>query len=310
MEKTEFIKSFREKVSAICPEYGLVAIDAIVAQACLESNYGASKLSSHYNNYWGMKCGSSYKGKSVNMKTQEEYEAGTKTTIKSNFRAYDSVEDGIKGYCEFITGMKRYKNLLGVTDSNQYIETIKADGWATDSAYISKVKSVLEVVLASSKAEETTAPTPTPAPVEPVKPTASSATVERAQKAINMFIGSNLTVDGIRGANTNKALAKALQYALNRDYGANLAIDGAIGELTRKAYEKKTVKKGAQSWLVSWLEISLLLTGNYTNTIEFAGVFGSGVDTAVRAFQENNGLTVDGVVGKNTINKIIEVLGL
>ena len=78
----------------------------------------------------------------------------------------------------------------------------------------------------------------------------------------------------------------------------------------KRIYEKKTVKKGAQSWLVSWLEISLLLTGNYTNTIEFAGVFGSGVDTAVRAFQENNGLTVDGVVGKNTINKIIEVLGL
>lgn len=308
MEKTEFIKSFREKVSAICPEYGLVAIDAIVAQACLESNYGASKLSSQYNNYWGMKCGSSYKGKSVNMKTQEEYEAGTKTTIKSNFRAYDSVEDGIKGYCEFITGMKRYKNLLGVTDSNQYIETIKADGWATDSAYISKVKSVLEVVLASSNTEATTEPTP--APVVTVKPTVRSTTVERAQKAINMFIDSNLTVDGIRGAKTNEALAKALQYALNRDYGANLAIDGAIGKLTRDAYEEKTVKKGAQSWLVSWLEISLLLTGNYTKTIEFAGVFGSGVDTAVRAFQENNGLTVDGIVGKNTINKIIEVLGL
>ena len=67
--------------------------------------------------------------------TQEEYEVGTLTTIKDNFRVYDSMEDGIKGYFEFIQ-LPRYSNLKGITDPKTYLETIKADGYATSSTYV------------------------------------------------------------------------------------------------------------------------------------------------------------------------------
>jgi peptidoglycan hydrolase-like protein with peptidoglycan-binding domain len=317
VDNKAFIREFYEVCKRVCPSYGLKAIPAIVSQACLESNYGASKLSSKYHNYWGMKCGSSYKGKSVNMTTQEEYEAGTKTTIKSNFRSYNSIEDGVKGYCEFITGMKRYKNLIGVTDDNKYIELIKADGWATDSKYVTTIKNILPTVYETINAETPApapapapAPTPAPTPAPSAEPTPAKEDIKKAQDGLNKMVDAKLAVDGVIGALTRKATAKALQYALNRDYSAKLIVDGAIGDLTRGAYDNKFIKKGSKSYLVSWAEIALMLLGYYNSTIELAGSFGAGMDSATIAFQEDNGLKVDGAIGKNTINTIIIKLGL
>ena len=45
------------------------------------------------------------------------------------------VEDGVKGYFDFIQ-LPRYHNLRGIKDPEQYLETIKADGYATSSAYV------------------------------------------------------------------------------------------------------------------------------------------------------------------------------
>ena len=144
--KIKVAKAFYQLASQICPGYNLKAIKAITAQAMTESNWGTSTLSSKYYNYFGMKCGSSWTGKSVNMSTKEEYTAGTVTNITANFRAYDSLADGIKGYCQFIVGMSRYKNLLGVTDNATYIKNIKNDGWATDSKYITTLTSVMNTL--------------------------------------------------------------------------------------------------------------------------------------------------------------------
>ena len=107
----------------------------VIAQAVLESGWGGSKLSARYHNYFGLKCGSRWTGKSVNMKTQEEYTPGTLTTISDNFRVYDSMEEGIKGYFEFIQ-LPHYWNLKGITDPEKYLETIRADGYATSSSYV------------------------------------------------------------------------------------------------------------------------------------------------------------------------------
>ena len=54
---------------------------------------------------------------------------------KDNFRVYDSMEEGVKGYFEFIQ-KPRYKNLKGVTDAKKYLQLIKADGYATASNYV------------------------------------------------------------------------------------------------------------------------------------------------------------------------------
>lgn len=135
MTKQEFISSIAALVQKYAPGYGIKCHSAIIAQAINESGWGESELAAKYHNYFGMKCGTKWTGPSVNMTTKEEYEAGTITTIKDNFRVYDSMDTGVKGYFEFIQ-LERYQNLKGITDPQQYLETIKADGYATSSTYV------------------------------------------------------------------------------------------------------------------------------------------------------------------------------
>lgn len=135
MEKQEFIKKIAAFVQKYAPQYGIKVHSPIIAQAILESGWGESKLSAKYHNYFGLKCGTKWTGPSVNMITQEEYQPGVHTTIKDNFRVYGSMEEGVKGYFEFIQ-LARYQNLRGITDPQKYLETIKADGYATSSTYV------------------------------------------------------------------------------------------------------------------------------------------------------------------------------
>lgn len=135
MTNQEFIEQIAKYVQKYASSYGILVHSPIIAQAILESGWGKSKLASTYHNYFGLKCGTKWTGKSVNMTTQEEYTAGTLTTIKDNFRVYDNMEEGVKGYFEFIQ-LSRYSNLKGITDPKTYLETIKADGYATSSSYV------------------------------------------------------------------------------------------------------------------------------------------------------------------------------
>ena len=132
-------KQFIERIAPIIQEEararGYKTCSAIIAQACIESNFGTSKLSARWHNYFGMKCGSSWKGKSVNLSTKEEYTTGKLTTIRDNFRVYDTMEAGVAGYFDFIS-TKRYNNLRNAKTPKEYLELIKKDGYATSSSYV------------------------------------------------------------------------------------------------------------------------------------------------------------------------------
>ncbi len=142
MDKQTFIKTIAGLIVKHAPAYGIMAHSPIIAQAILESGYGESKLAAVYHNYFGLKCGTKWTGKSVNLKTMEEYTPGTLTQISDNFRVYDSMEDGVKGYFEFIQ-LSRYQNLRGISTPEEYLETIKADGYATSSKYVENCLAVV-----------------------------------------------------------------------------------------------------------------------------------------------------------------------
>ena len=132
-------KQFIELIGPIIQEEakarGYKVCSPIIAQACIESAFGTSSLGYRWHNYFGMKCGSSWKGKSVNLSTKEEYTPGNLTTIRDNFRVYDSMEEGVKGYFDFIS-TKRYANLKEAKTPKEYLELIKKDGYATSSSYV------------------------------------------------------------------------------------------------------------------------------------------------------------------------------
>ena len=142
MDKETFIQKVAEKVNKYAPLYGICVHSPIIAQAIVESGWGKSGLASKYHNYFGLKCGSSWKGKSVNMATKEEYKVGTVTNIRDNFRVFDDFDDGIRGYFEFIN-TSRYKNLKGVKSPEEYVRRLKADGYATSSKYVDNIMRVI-----------------------------------------------------------------------------------------------------------------------------------------------------------------------
>lgn len=140
-------KQFIEKIAPLIQKYAAINkipfASPIIAQACLESNYGLSSLGKHFFNYFGMKCGSSWKGRSVNLATREEYTPGTLTNIKANFRVYSNMEEGVKGYFEFIS-INRYSNLKNAKSPQDYLEKIKADGYATSNTYVGNNMNVIK----------------------------------------------------------------------------------------------------------------------------------------------------------------------
>ena len=226
-----FIFEIAPLVQKYAKQYGYSVASPIIAQACIESNYGLSKLAASYHNYFGMKCGNSWKGKSINMKTKEEYSKGTLTTIRDNFRVYDSVEEGIKGYFDFISA-KRYANLKTAKTPQQYLEMIRADGYATSFTYVTTNMNCIrkwdltrydtfEIIGESNPYRE---------PASNIKLGMTGNAVKWIQYQLNLF-GYGLKVDGIFGRLTDASV---------KDFQENhhLVDDGIVGILTRTALKE------------------------------------------------------------------------
>ena len=96
--REKFIADIAGYVKKYAGLYGILVYSPVIAQAVLESGWGESRLSSQYHNYFGLKCGTRWTGRSVNMRTQEEYREGTLTSIRADGYAtsFSYVEDCMK----------------------------------------------------------------------------------------------------------------------------------------------------------------------------------------------------------------------
>ena len=117
-----------------------------IAQAILESNFGDSKLSSEYNNYFGIK--SDVKGKYVTMDTQE-YENGVAKTVKANFETFNTIEESLDRHSQLFIecttdNPDRYKNILNNYNYKDVASLLVKDGYATDPSYATKIISIIE----------------------------------------------------------------------------------------------------------------------------------------------------------------------
>ena len=65
------------------------------------------------------------------------------------------------------------------------------------------------------------------------------------------------------------------------------------------AVEAASYKKGSSGAMVTQIQTKLKSWGYYTGAVD--GTYGSGTERAVRAFQQKNGLTVDGKAGDQTL---------
>ena len=140
-QQESFINTVAPLIVKEAKARGYHVASTIIAQACCESAYGTSPSGAY--NYFGMKCGGAWKGKSINLKTKEEYTVGTLTNITDNFRVYDSLEEGIKGYFDFIS-WSHYANLKTATNYVAYAQYLQADSYATSSTYAKTLCTIVE----------------------------------------------------------------------------------------------------------------------------------------------------------------------
>ena len=140
MADMNFISKIAPYIQKYAKQYGYKFPSIIIAQAVLESGNGGSALSVNYHNYFGLKCGSSWRGSVAEFNTKE-YVNGEYITVKARFRAYSSMEEGVKGYFDFISS-GRYANLKQAVSPRDYVEKIKLDGYATSISYVNNVMNI------------------------------------------------------------------------------------------------------------------------------------------------------------------------
>jgi peptidoglycan hydrolase-like protein with peptidoglycan-binding domain len=136
---------------------------------------------------------------------------------------------------------------------------------------------------------------------EPVlRPGSTGEAVRELQQALKGLGYDPGEIDGRFGSGTEAAV-KAFQKA------QGIAIDGVVGDITWLNIDEAdmsdpTIRRGSTGNPVRRAQKRLTLGGYDTRGVD--GIFGADTEAAVRRFQGDRGLTVDGIVGPRTWDEI------
>ena len=111
--------------------------------------------------------------------------------------------------------------------------------------------------------------------------------------------------DNNNSKTNNSEIVKSLQKALNKDYNCGLDVDGIIGSLTTKAVNNNMVRNFTVGEFAKWVQERLIAKGYSLNEFGVDGRYGNESEKKVKEFQSNCGIDVDGIVGINTVNRLI-----
>jgi peptidoglycan hydrolase FlgJ len=144
-QQLQFAQSLWPEAQQAAKQLGVSPV-SLVAQAALETNWGRSMPrtagGSSSNNLFGIKAGAAWNGSSVQSTTQE-YDSGTATAVKAQFRSYSSPGQCFQDYVSLLQSNPRYASALGTgADTQAFATALQSSGYATDPAYASKLGAV------------------------------------------------------------------------------------------------------------------------------------------------------------------------
>ena len=151
----EFLRMHQSSASAAEAQTGIPAT-FMVAQAAHESGWGKHEIrnadgSSSFN-LFGIKAGSSWKGKVAQVATTEVLN-GQPHKVIAKFRAYASYEESFKDYAQLMKDNPRYANVVSASNSAQgFAQGLQRAGYATDPAYADKLTRVINTTLRMQRA--------------------------------------------------------------------------------------------------------------------------------------------------------------
>lgn len=137
----EFIQSVAPHAVKVGKENNILP-SLIIAQACLESNWGRSGLASQGHNLFGVK--GDYNGESVTFNTREHSKSRGWYYVKAPFRKYPSYAESIYDLCSLYNRLPRYANVVGQKNYVQAAGHVQRGGYATDPDYASKLIFIIE----------------------------------------------------------------------------------------------------------------------------------------------------------------------
>ncbi len=108
-----------------------------LAQGMLESGNGNSELARKAKNHFGIKCHSSWKGKTFKMDDDAKDEC---------FRVYRTVLESYKDHSDFLRKYSRYASLfeLKITNYKGWAKGLKKAGYATNPKYANRLITIIE----------------------------------------------------------------------------------------------------------------------------------------------------------------------
>lgn len=138
MDKNEFIGKIAPLALASSEESGIPA-SLTIAQAALESNWGASRLAVEGHNLFGLK-GSGPAGSLIVPTT--EYRGGKTVTVNAAFRKYRSWAESIADHARLLSAA-RYAGAVRKTGP-EAARAVAAAGYASDPQYASKLVRLMD----------------------------------------------------------------------------------------------------------------------------------------------------------------------
>ncbi len=144
-QQLQFAQSLWPEAQQAARQLGVSPV-SLVAQAALETDWGRSMPrtagGSTSNNLFGIKAGAAWSGTSVQSTTQE-YDSGTASAVKAQFRAYSSPSQCFQDYVSLLQSNPRYAGALGTgANTEAFATALQSGGYATDPAYASKLGAV------------------------------------------------------------------------------------------------------------------------------------------------------------------------
>lgn len=230
MNKQQFINAIKQGAIEGYIKYKTLP-SLTMAQAILESGWGKSHIQ---NNLFGIKAGSSWRGK-VALRQTKEFINGKWITVDAKFRAYNSFNESIEDHARLLGTAKRYRKVTLAGDYRTACLEVWKAGYATDPGYPKKLITIIE----QNKLYEYDRQAKKGGNSLILKVGSRGKEVEKLQKDLKA-LGYDVAVDGIYGQATKKAVEKF-------QVSANIQKDGIAGKATLKHIEKQ-LKELPSSW--------------------------------------------------------------
>lgn len=228
MGQSEFISTIAEYVKKYAPMYGIKVVSPIIAQAILESSYGTSELAVNANNYFGLKYRTGRCPTCTGVYTKvgsEQSPNGKYKFAPMSWCIFPNMEQGVIGYFDFIN-VPNYKNLKGITNPRKYLETIRADGYATALQYVERAMKVITTWdLTDYDKEETTMSNSPLVVYTKLSPNHSGHRTHVIDRITPHCVVGQLSAESICGCFVNESRKASCNYGIGTDGRISMCVE-------------------------------------------------------------------------------------